>query len=58
MFKPLAVSIALLATATLALAQAPAQPTVRLRATIEKIDATTITVKERSGEVINAGAPC
>lgn len=52
MFKPLAASLVLLASSTLALAQAPAQPTVRLRATIEKIDATSMTVKERSGEVI------
>ena len=57
MFKPLAVSAALLVTATLALAQAPAQPNVRLRATIEKIDATSITVKERSGEVITLVRP-
>ena len=32
-------------------------PTVRLRATIEKVDATSITVKERSGEVITLVRP-
>ena len=36
---------------------APANPTVRLRATIEKVDATSITVKERSGEVITLVRP-
>jgi hypothetical protein len=50
---------ALLATlaTTVALAQAPAQPTVRLRATVEKVDAASITVKERSGEVITLVRP-
>ena len=59
MFKPLAFSLALLLSASWALAQtpAPANPTVRLRATIEKIDATSITVKERSGEVITLARP-
>ena len=57
MFKPLAASLALLVTGTLALAQAPAQPNIRLRATIEAVDATTITVKERSGEIITLVRP-
>lgn len=57
MFKTFAVSVVMLASATLAQAQVPAQPTVRLRATIEKIDATSITVKERSGEVITLVRP-
>jgi hypothetical protein len=50
---------ALLATlaTTVALAQAPAQPTVRLRATIEKVEAGSITVKERSGEVVTLVRP-
>jgi hypothetical protein len=56
MFKQLATTIAVIGAATLALAQTaapvPAQPTVRLRATIEKIDAGSITLRERSGEVI------
>jgi hypothetical protein len=54
MFKHFAVSLALAAALPLALAQtpAPASPTLRLRATIEKVDATSLTVKERSGEVI------
>ncbi len=55
MFKRSAFLLAALA-ATVALAQTPA-PTVRLRATIEKIDATSITVKERSGEVITLVRP-
>ena len=57
MFKRLAFSIAVLTASTLSLAQAPAQPMVRLRATIEKIDAVSITVKERSGEVITLVRP-
>lgn len=59
MFKPLALSLALLVGAPWALAQtpAPANPTLRLRATIEKIDATSMTVKERSGEVITLVRP-
>ena len=57
MFKRLAFSIAVLTASTLSLAQAPAQPMVRLRATLEKIDAVSITVKERSGEVITLVRP-
>ena len=59
MFKPLAFSLALLVSTPWALAQTPApvNPTVRVRATIEKIDATSITVKERSGEVITLVRP-
>ena len=59
MFKHFAVSLALATTLPLALAQspAPANPTVRLRATIEKVDATSLTVKERSGEVITLVRP-
>ena len=56
-FKHLTVSLALLAAIPLAMAQAPANPTVRLRATIEKVDATSLTVKERSGEVITLVRP-
>jgi hypothetical protein len=59
MFKRLAVSLAafsVLAASTALLAQTPA-PTLRLRATIEKVDATSITVKERSGEVITLVRP-
>ena len=55
MFKRSAFLLAALA-ATVAFAQTSA-PTVRLRATIEKIDATSITVKERSGEVITLVRP-
>ena len=51
MLKRLAVSFAVLAVSTTLLAQTPA-PTVRLRATIEKVEPGSITVKERSGEVI------
>jgi hypothetical protein len=41
------------------LAQTPAAaaPTQRLRATIEKIDATTLTVKDRGGEVVTLALP-
>jgi len=59
-FKHLATSLAslaLLAVVPLAMAQAPANPTLRLRATIEKVDATSLTVRERSGEVITLVRP-
>jgi hypothetical protein len=59
-FKHLATSLAslaLLAVVPLAMAQTPANPTLRLRATIEKIDATSLTVRERSGEVITLVRP-
>jgi len=58
-FKHLAVSLTLVAALPLALAQAPtpANPTLRLRATIEKVDATSLTVRERSGEVITLVRP-
>jgi hypothetical protein len=55
MLKPLLIALGALAT-TLALAQ-NAPPTARLRGTIEKVDATTLTVKERSGEVITLVRP-
>ncbi len=68
MFKRLTLSLAALAMTTSLLAQtaapaslaapaAPAAPTIRLRAVIEKIDATSITIKERSGEVITLVRP-
>lgn len=59
MFKHLLASLALTAVLPLALAQspAPANPTLRLRATIEKVDATSLTVRERSGEVITLVRP-
>lgn len=59
MFKRIALSLAVLATSASLLAQtpAPASPLVRLRGTIEKIDAVSITIKERSGEVINLMRP-
>ena len=59
MFKHFAASLALAATLPLALAQSPtpANPTLRLRATIEKVDATSLTVRERSGEVITLVRP-
>ncbi|MDB5887062.1 MAG: hypothetical protein JWR74_3233 [Polaromonas sp.] len=58
MFKIFAVSLTLLAS-TLALAQAPAPagPLLRLRATIEKVEPGSITVRERSGEVITLLRP-
>ena len=59
-FKHLAVSLAVswlgLSAATVTLAQTAA-PTVRLRAVIEKIDAVSMTVTERSGEVITLVRP-
>jgi hypothetical protein len=61
MLKPVSASAAVLAmtlAATLALAQtAPANPTLRLRATIEKIDAGSLTVKDRSGEIVTLVRP-
>ena len=61
MFKHLTLSVAILATSASLLAQAPspapAAPQVRLRGAIEKIDATSITIKERSGEVITLVRP-
>ena len=60
MFKPLAVSLAAsllgLSVATMTWAQTAA-PSVRLRAVIEKVDAVSMTVKERSGEVITLVRP-
>jgi len=51
-------SAVLLAAAGLACTAVLAQtPTLRLRATIEKVDATSITIKERSGEVITLVRP-
>jgi hypothetical protein len=52
MLKRLTLSIFAVAFTSLALAQAPANPTVRLRGTIEKVEPASITIKERSGEVI------
>ncbi|MDM0114883.1 hypothetical protein QTI66_22225 [Variovorax sp. J22R133] len=40
------------AASVAAFAQAPAQPTVRVRGVIEKVDATSLTVKDRSGETV------
>ena len=57
MLKSFTVSLFAALATTLAMAQAPAQPTVRLRATIEKIDASTLTVRERSGELITLVRP-
>ena len=62
--KRLALSLAALITSASLLAQAPAStpatpgaPQVRLRAVIEKIDALSISIKERSGEVIALARP-
>lgn len=59
MFQRLAFSIAALTASASLLAQtpAPAAPQLRLRAVIEKIDATSMTIKERSGEVITLVRP-
>lgn len=50
MLKPLLFATAVLAS-TLSWSQ-PAAPTVRLRGTIEAIDATSMRIKERSGQVV------
>lgn len=59
MFRQFAVLLTFLAVLPLAWAQtsAPANPTVRVRGTIEKVEATSITVRERSGEVITLVRP-
>lgn len=56
MVKRFVLLIAAVGITTHLLAQAVA-PTIRLRAVIEKIDAISITVKERSGEVITLVRP-
>jgi hypothetical protein len=43
----------LVAVSSVALAQAPANPPVRIRGTVEKIDGNMMTVKARSGESMN-----
>lgn len=59
MLKQLVASLTFLAVLPLAWAQtsAPSNPTVRVRGTIEKVDATSLTVRERSGEVITLVRP-
>lgn len=59
MFKQLVASLTFLAVLPLAWAQtsAPSNPTVRVRGTIEKVEPASITVKERSGEVITLVRP-
>lgn len=63
MIKKLASGLLALAAAATVLAQAPApadamlNPPVRLRGTIEKVETDSITVKERSGEVITLVRP-
>ena len=52
MNKLLIAVIALCCTLASAQTAAPAAPPMRLRATIEKIEGSSMTVKERSGEVI------
>jgi hypothetical protein len=54
MFKPLLLALGVLAT-TVSLAQSA--PTVRLRGTIEKVDATTMVVRARNGEVVTLVRP-
>ena len=59
MLTRIALSIALLAFSASLLAQRapPGAPLLRLRAVIEKVEATSITIKERSGEVITLVLP-
>ena len=54
MIKHLIASLALCSASALIFAQAnsPTIPTVRLRGTLEKVEAGSITLKERSGEVV------
>ncbi len=59
MFKQLVASLTFLAVLPLTWAQtsAPANPAVRVRGTIEKVEPASITVRERSGEVITLVRP-
>ena len=58
MLKPLFSLAVLLAASTFAMAQTAApQASVRLRGTIEKVEPGSITIKERSGEVITLVRP-
>ncbi len=59
MFKQLVASLTFLAVLPLAWAQtsAPANATVRLRGTIEKVEPGSLTIRERSGEVITLVRP-
>lgn len=59
MLRQLAASLTFLAVLPLVWAQtsAPSNPTVRVRGTIEKVEPASITVKERSGEVITLVRP-
>lgn len=59
MLKQLVASLTFLAVLPLAWAQtsAPSNPTVRVRGTIEKVEPASITVRERSGEVITLVRP-
>ncbi len=49
--------IAAAALPSVALAQAPATPTVRVRGVIQHVDATSLTVKDRSGETVTMMRP-
>lgn len=49
--------IAAAALPSVALAQASATPTVRVRGVIQQIDATSLTVKDRSGEIVTMVRP-
>jgi hypothetical protein len=46
-------SILLIAVSGVAIAQAPANPPVRIRGTVEKLDGQMLTVKSRAGETVN-----
>ena len=47
------VGLLIAAVCSMALAQAPANPPVRIRGTVEKIDGQMLTVKSRTGESVN-----
>ena len=46
----------LAAVSAVAFAQAPANPPVRIRGMVEKLDGQMLTVKTRGGETVNAGS--
>ena len=52
MFRAIA-ALLIAAVSAVAIAQAPANPPVRIRGTVEKIDGTNLTIKANNGQVMN-----
>ncbi len=52
MFRTIA-ALLIAAVSAVAIAQAPANPPVRIRGTVEKIDGTNLTIKANNGQVMN-----